>query len=159
MRFRFFTAVAAHALVVSACSTATRGSASERCVPQSMDSSWTARGPVYRDCEVDHAARLRNQRVLPVGYTPTEACETAVLDYVVDEKGVPDLTTVKIVRGNSQTLARALIANLGALQYQPAMKNGAPVRQVVQLRYAATLTVRRARDFRPPPGPVYSCVP
>ena len=155
-----FAIAALGVIITAACSAATRGSGAARCAPQEIDSSWTVGGPVYRACEVDRAARWENTYTRPPDYTPTRGCETAVLDFVVDERGVVDLTTVRTQRSNSLELVEALVASLGRFRYRPAMKNGVPVRQVVRLPIAVAMTRVMVGLPGPPAATVRSaCIP
>ncbi len=153
-----FGAVAV-AFAAAACSAATRGPRAQDCAPETLDPSWTASGQVYRACEVDRTARWDNPDVRP-DYVPSRACETAVLQFVVDTSGSPEPGTVRVVRANSPQLAQALIATMARWRFRPALKGGAPVRQVVEQPMAATLSRVMTGIPRPPratsPG---SCIP
>ncbi len=89
--------------------------------------------PVYPACAVDRKARQLPGGA-PVMYTPSQPvpCIRAVFDVVVDARGVPIASTAKLVRTNDQGFATAMLAALPSLRYEPAMKDGQPVAQLVQ---------------------------
>jgi hypothetical protein len=104
------------------------------CVPTRLDSAWLAAGTVYRDCDVDRPARLLNPTV-PTNYLPPadviQRCLTALIYVVVDTHGTPELSTARIARTNAPEFARALLRTAQSWLFQPALKRGVPVRQVV----------------------------
>jgi hypothetical protein len=98
---------------------------------------YLARGPVYRDCAVDRRARLLTTNGRPQFQPPTPplagtACYSAQIEVVVDSAGVPELETVRVVRANDPAFADAVLASLPRWRYQPALKSGVAVRQVVR---------------------------
>jgi hypothetical protein len=104
------------------------------CVPTRLDSAWLVAGTVYRDCDVDRPARLLNPTV-PTNYLPPadviQRCLTALIYVVVDTHGTPELSTARIARTNAPEFARALLRTAQSWLFQPALKRGVPVRQVV----------------------------
>jgi hypothetical protein len=105
-----------------------------------MDSVYVQGQTLYRDCAVDVRAVLLNPTA-PVDFQPSGArnCYSAAIEFVVDTAGVPELGTARVVRANSDELARALIAALPQWRYRPARKTGLAVRQLVRLERAVTL--------------------
>ena len=144
-----FVVAAAAVLSTGACAAATRGPGARECPPETLDPAWTAGGQVYRSCEVDRVARWDTPDVRP-DYVPSQACETAVLRFVVDTGGSPEPGTVRLVRGNSPQLAQALIATMARWRYRPALRGGVPVRQVVEQGMAVTMTRQTTTIPRPP---------
>ncbi len=153
-------AKAAAALVAGACAAGTRGPAASRCVPEAIDSVWAATGPVYRNCEVDRAARYENAQSVRLDYTPSRDCETVLFDFVVDTTGTVEARTARVVRGNSPPLAQAMVATFPRMRYSPAIKDGVRVRQVVEQGAALRRFVSRPGTMEAPrthtPG---GCIP
>lgn len=125
---------AAWITVAAACGKPGRSPSPVSCVPTHLDSAWLAAGRVYRDCEVDRPARLLNPTV-PTNYLPPanviQRCLTALVYVVVDTTGAPELSTARIARTNAPEFARALLRIAQSWLFQPALKRGVPVRQVV----------------------------
>lgn len=118
-------------LVGLAC--AARSPGAQPCTPVPQD-LWVRGQPVYRECDLDRAARP--PATMPrVQYTPSarQTCLRAVVDVVVNGEGRPIPETVRIVRATEPGFAQAVIASLPAMRYQPAMKDGAPVSQLVRV--------------------------
>lgn len=147
-------------LLLTACSAATRGPGSARCVPEAIDSTWALAGPVYRNCDVDRQARQDNMGANPPDYTPTRACETAVFAFVVDTAGLIERLTARAVGGNSPAFAQAIAATMSRWRFRPAIKGGVAVRQVVWAPFAATRTVENPSQLRQPRvSSQVSCIP
>jgi hypothetical protein len=75
-------------------------------------------------------------------YTPntrsrSSSCTSAELEYVVDENGLIEPGSAHVLRSTDPQFADAVINVLPAWHYQPAMKDGKPVRQIT--RYKATV--------------------
>jgi hypothetical protein len=79
--------------------------------------------------------------------TPRSSCSKVVIDMVVDTTGKPLLQTVKVVRSTDPQWTEAIVANVPALRYTPAKKNGQVVQQLV--RYERTLNVRSSTTSMP----------
>jgi hypothetical protein len=137
---------------VAACSASTaRAAASASCDPRSQDSVFTVAAPAFRDCAVDTKVRLLTPDVRPdvssstAGATPIARgsnCYFVDLDFVVDTTGQVELGTAHVVRTSHQGFADALMATLPRLRYEPAIRGGAPVRQIVtEHRAISTMTV------------------
>jgi hypothetical protein len=112
---------------------AARSAGSSACAPVRAEFSLFGQ-TVYRDCEVDRRARL--QTPLPeVPYTLRrgESCVRATIDFVVDAAGHPVLSTARVARGSDPTFAEAVLGTLEALRYEPALKEGRAVPQLVRL--------------------------
>ena len=103
----------------------------------SVDSASFARiagAGIYRDCDVDKAARLRNTPD-PRYVVPREkSCVSATLEFVVDSAGVPDTMSVLVVETDDREFAQAAIKTLSRWRYEPAVLQGRPVSQMVRER-------------------------
>ena len=129
--------VLAIVIASDACAGATTRAREASCILAPADSMYLARGPVYRDCAVDRRARLLTTNGRPQFQPPTPplagtACYSAQIEVVVDSAGVPELETVRVVRANDPAFADAVLASLPRWRYQPALKSGVAVRQVVR---------------------------
>ena len=118
-----------------------------RCTGEAPDSALLHRGPVYRDCDVDHPARLRTVD-LPLDYNPptgglgSTRCLRAEFQFVIDTIGRVEQATVRPGNSNDRGLENAVRTNLGQLRYEPARKAGAKVRQVVVFARAVSPIAR-----------------
>lgn len=114
----------------SACAKRTN-TATRRCAQ--VDVALLARGPVYHACEVDRPAKLIG-RPGPLDFRPADfaSCRSATIEFVVDERGVPVSALSRVVRTNDHQLADALLSSVASHRYEPALKDGIPVKQVVQ---------------------------
>jgi hypothetical protein len=137
-RFGIIAATAAAAACASAGGRAERS----RCPLTTRDSTYLARGPVYRDCAVDEKARLTTTNLHP-DYQPTGrpdvGCFAAEVEFVVDSTGVPEVETARVVRANSSVFGDAVLAMVRSLRYEPAKIAGARVRQIVSERRTAVV--------------------
>lgn len=139
-RFAINTALLLFATAVAACaSSANRtetGDGDESgggCGLRPQDSTFAASGPVYRDCAVKTKARLLTTGVHP-DFRPTNPgnnCYSAVLEYVVNANGAPEMNTARIVRTNNQAFAESVLLILPLWTFQPAKQDDVPVRQIV----------------------------
>lgn len=143
------------AAISIACTGAGRTPASRlaACGLADSDSAFLRTGMVYRDCAVDRRARLLTTNIHP-DYRPTPPrtmCYSADLEFVVDASGSPETRTARVVRTNDQGYAESLVATLGSWTYQPAMKDAAPVRQIVIEHQFMAIMVAIVRAGSPPP--------
>ena len=143
--------------VTGAC--ASRGGAPEGgagCALRSSDSVFTRGGPAYRACAVERPAE-RISRVAPViARVDPRECYSAELEFVVGTDGVPEAQTARMLRSSSGEYAPAALLALPQWRYQPALRNGEPVRQIVSEQEKGIQlegAVAGARVVRPgPPG-------
>ena len=128
------------------------------CGLRPSDSAFAVSGPVFRDCAVDTKA----QAVTPnarFDFQPErggagDACYSAEVEFVVNEAGSPEMKTAKVVRTNDQTFAQAFLTAVGTWRYRPAVKDGHPVRQIVdEQRKVQTATVMVRAGSGPPARP------
>jgi TonB-like protein len=150
-------AVVGMAGVVAACATA--GGKRARgvgCDLHDRDSVFAVTGPVYRDCAVDRAARLLTTQTHP-DYRPTtprSTCYSADLEFVVDSRGRPEVPTIQVVRANDQGFAESVLAMVRGWTYDPAVRDGKPVRQIVTSHQVmSTILVVVPKGASPTSGP------
>jgi hypothetical protein len=145
------------ALVGSGCASAGGAAAHhESCALRAADSTFAAGSPVYRDCAVDKKAEPINPssridfRAPQVG----NYCYSADVEFVVDQAGIPEPNTVRIVHANEQVFGQAVLDAVSSWRYRPAIKDGRPVRQIVEERRAVQTAVVVVRaGSGPPAGP------
>jgi hypothetical protein len=115
---------------------------------------------VYRDCSVDRKARLST--VLPrLQYTPStgQTCARVVLDVVVDSTGRPVPGTARVIRATDPNFGLAVLNSVDDMRYEPALKAGRPVPQLVRVERAFTSVMvavpagTPASSVRPPRRP------
>jgi hypothetical protein len=109
------------------------------CTLSKDDSLYTIRAPLYRDCAVDQPARLVTSNVEPdfrVAGTP-QACYVAHMEVVVAADGTPEEPTIRVLRANDPQFADAVRTMIPRLRWQPAVRDGVPVRQVVEVTRSA----------------------
>ena len=147
--------IAGVAIIAGACVTASGKSARRvGCDLSGSDSVFALFGPVYRDCAVDRTAHLLNTQIHP-DYRPTNPrpmCYSADLEFVVDSTGRPEVPTVRVVRSNDQGFAESVLAMVRAWKYDPALRDGRPVRQIVTSHQVMAVVVVRVPAGAPPPS-------
>lgn len=135
-----------------------------KCSGSEPDSSWMLLSPVYRDCDVDKPAKMRgspprlNYQPSPSGMR--DQCWVAAFEFVIDTTGRIEPTTVLALPGNDVDLQEAVMATFDRMKWEPAKKDGQPVRQLHAYRMTAGVVVRAVQvsSGRPgsvpiPPGP------
>ena len=143
--------------IVAACapSLATRQA---RCPLEPRDSVLLNDGPVYRDCAVEHKAKLVASTA-GLNYQPTKPCSAVELELVVDALGMPEQQTVHVIRTNDDVFAGAVIASIRNWRFEPATIDKQPVRQIVRTSRsisAYTITVPAGQS---PEGAASRAVP
>ena len=116
-----------------------------QCSGTMADSAEQALGPIYRDCEVDQPAERQGSQP-SLNFTPPNpiygasvtSCVQAVLQFVVDTLGKPEVATIHTISSNNSEFEHAVIASVGELRYRPARREGMTVRQIVV--YGQTVT-------------------
>jgi hypothetical protein len=152
-------------LLTAACAsanstTSSKASDDSRCQLSRADSAYLKGGPVYRDCAVDQPAKALRSDVMP-NFTPSSLptrvnntkCFTAELEFVVDERGIPDAETARIVSTSDPGFAKAWLDVVPNLRFQPAVKDGSPVRQIVRSKQKSAIVmqpVSGGMSTRPP---------
>lgn len=118
----------------------------KRCTGSPPDSAWMVAAPVYRDCEVETAARLlRGEGRLNVAPGPSgstrSGCLVVEMEFVVDTLGRVELGTARTTRADSRELEAAVQETLVRLEFRPARREDRPVRQMVVHRRSIQLAV------------------
>ncbi|MDE3152955.1 MAG: hypothetical protein KGL93_11970 [Gemmatimonadota bacterium] len=110
------------------------------CSPEKIDAAFAKVGPVYRRCEVDRPALAIDTTFDTQGFvTPAQSCVSAVIDFVIGTNGLPLRQPVKVVETNSLDFARVLTHSISRWRYQPALRDGKPVQEIVRLQAAAQI--------------------
>lgn len=127
------------------------------CALLGRDSVFASRAPVYRECAVDRKAHLVTTDIRTDfrSTTPRTTCYYADLEFVVDTTGRPEMGTAQTVRTNDQAFADAVFATLNRWKYEPALRTGVPVRQIVSAHktLSAIVSVVVVPAGSPPPTP------
>lgn len=110
---------------------------------------------VYRDCAVDRRARP-SSRPIHYGYRPLasgQRCAHAIVDFVVDSTGRPIPETARVVRATDPNFGLLVLQSLESARFEPAIKDGQPVAQLVRIESAVAGAIRQAgvRQPRRPP--------
>ncbi|MEX2284361.1 MAG: hypothetical protein WEE89_17870 [Gemmatimonadota bacterium] len=146
------------AAVAVGCASSGRAAAtSASCALTRQDSTLLAGGPLFRACMVDDTARALNLTGLRTDFRPQpvmgEQCFSAVVEFVVDPRGMPEDGTARVITSTHSNYANAVLAAVPQLRYQPARKAGVPVRQLVRLKQMAAVVVTASRVGGPPSRP------
>lgn len=111
---------------------------------------------VYLACQVDREAKPRG--IAPrIDWTPPASelrdgsCFRADYQFVVDTLGIPDLRTIRDVGATNSGFQQAARDAIPRLRYSPALRNGAPVRQLVS--YTQSAAIRRIITSSPAGSP------
>lgn len=143
-------------VIAVGCSSAPRNAGATRCQLTASDSVYLADGPVYRDCAVDRKAKISGRRNVDFtsAHVPTlgRRCYTVEVEFVVWPAGVPEAETARIVSSNDKVLERAVLASFPSWRYQPARREGMPVRQIVKERLALMAVAVAVRTTSPTQG-------
>jgi TonB family protein len=78
---------------------------------------------------------------MPTSSSRPPACSSVELEFVVDEDGTVEGKTVHIVRTNNVEYGDAILAAVPSWRYQPATRDGKPVRQIVNEKVALVTQV------------------
>ena len=124
---------AAVAALCSAC--AARAAKPSACEPVPAEFALPGQ-TVYRDCSVDKKARPASLPSVPYNPSGGQTCARAVVDVVVDSAGLPVTPTARVVRTTDPSYALAVVASLDATRYEPAVKDGQRVPQLVRIEQA-----------------------
>ena len=115
------------------------------CARQSRDLEKAApTGPVFTEAQVDVAARLLK---MSVPRCPPELYQLgidghAVVAYVVGINGRAEAGSIRIVRSNHASVERPAIEAVRRARFQPAEKDGHPVRMQIEQRFNFLLARR-----------------
>lgn len=103
------------------------------CDVRPEDSVFVATGPAFRDCGVDQRATLTTKEVRPdYQASGPDGCSSADLEYVVSTDGGVELGSARVVRASDDAFAQAALLMLPKLRFQPATRDGVPVRMIVR---------------------------
>ena len=112
--------------------------------------------PTYAACEVDRAATMIGRPQLMSTGSSTSAtppaCVHAEVEFVVDERGHPRTDRIRAVRYNSTEFLNEVKGVVSTLRYEPAMKDGQRVPQVVRFGLTRTTAVVRVPAGSGPPA-------
>lgn len=144
--------------LVGACAAAGASASSRRsdCDLRAQDSVYALAGPVFRDCSVDTKARPTAADAHP-DFRPTSpgnVCYSADVEYVVSTRGEVEQSTGRIVRASNDAYAQSVVNMLPRLKFEPAIRNGIPVRQIVADHHSmatAVVKVAAGAPVTPPP--------
>jgi hypothetical protein len=126
-------AVVCTILTIAACASSGAGRGNN-CPLLDRDSTFSATGAVYRDCAVDKKAVLATTNVRSQ-YRPATAgnnqCFSAEAEFVVDTLGHPEARTARILHATDPRYGEAVMELLPTLRFEPAVRGGERVRQVM----------------------------
>ncbi len=120
----------------------------KRCTGEAPDSTLMAGTPVYRDCDVDRPVKRRgaeprlNMSPASMGALPREGCSYVELEMIVDTAGQVEPTSLRVRRSDSRELEDAVRESVNSLRFEPALKDGKPVRQVWVYKRSIGVVVR-----------------
>jgi hypothetical protein len=143
--------------MVSACASAGAKPGAHRtdCGLTDSDAIFAVGGLVYHDCAVDRAAHLTASNH-PDFRPPTTntACYSVDIEFVVDTAGRPETETARVVSTTDQPFAQSVLASLKDWKFNPAIRDGMPVRQIMSSHQAmqvgrVTVPAGAARPSRP----------
>jgi TonB family protein len=91
----------------------------------------------YLDFQVERAVRARqtSQPVYPERLRAAKIDGEVLVQFVVDEKGVAQMQTVKILKSTDPLFTEAVRKSVAASSFHPAELDGKKVKQVVQLPF------------------------
>lgn len=149
------------AIFAAACASAGSAAgvrAGSRCPLEAKDSVFLAGGPVYRDCAVDRKAEPIADVHPEFRADPTTRCYSAEIEFVVNKNGLPEEETARILHATDRRFAEAVYQTIPRLRYHPALRGGAPVRQIVDFKSAmqsvlVAVPAGSAPPTRPPMSP------
>ena len=107
---------------------------SRECSVDSAAFATHAASGVFRDCDVDKPAKLRNPPTPSYRLPREQNCATATLEFVVDSSGFPDTTTASVIETDDRDFAAAVLKTLPRWRYEPAAHQGRRVSQLVRER-------------------------
>jgi hypothetical protein len=107
---------------------------SASCESRPADSVFAVNGPVFRECGVSVKAKLLTTDLKPE-FTPPSGpgCWRVQYEFVVNAAGLVDPTTARLVKTNSKRLGEAYRAMLSQYRFEPAILEGKPVAQIVEM--------------------------
>lgn len=154
------TVVAAVFGLAAACASGGGGSTGtgtrSGCRPEPRDTIFRSSGVVFRDCAVDRPARALASNPKP-NFTPNTnggpTCYTAEFEFVVDQHGRPEPETIQPRRSTDPAFSTSIAETIPSLVFEPAMKQGEPVKQIVNYKQSISIVkvvVPAGAPMRPP---------
>lgn len=94
----------------------------------------------YLDFQVERAVRVRTAAtpVYPERLRAAKVEGEVLVQFIVDEKGIAQMNSVKILKATDPAFAEAARKSVAASSFHPAELDGKKVKQVVQLPYRFT---------------------
>ena len=125
---------------------ATLGRLAPRCGAHPVAPRPGDRGPTYFSCQVDRPSEPPADRPLdyPVFLADAGVGSEVLLQFVIDERGRVDSTSVKTVVSGHDLFLRAARESLFAWQLRPAERRGRPVRQLMTHLFCFRVPARDA---------------
>lgn len=114
---------------------AAQSAADSACVPLAADPARFGDSPVYRDCQVTQAAKLKRTGVLNYPPPSGPTCVDAEVEFVVDVKGKPIESTFRVLATSTPDFAALLRREVHGWKFDPAKIDGKPVQQLVRDHY------------------------
>jgi len=138
-----------------------------KCIGDPPDSTLTAAGPVYRNCEVDTPAKPLTKTLKPNWGTmplslPVGRCLVAGFTFVIDTLGVPEENTIRPQPHNSPEVEEVVLDLVKRWRFEPATLEGRAVRQFSIYRTAfGSYSMPSGRSGGSPSSmpPVMACRP
>ena len=128
-----------------------------RCNGDEIPTKLLEAGPIYRDCDVDRVARVRPpepELTLDISRPSLrEGCFASEFQFEVDSTGMVVIATVELRRSNLPDLETAMRQTFATLRFEPAIKEGRPVRQWTVYRRALGIARAADRGFSSAPPP------
>ena len=92
--------------------------------------------PLYRACAVTVAARRIASELRPEFFPASRdrSCFSALIEFVVDTLGRPDVRTARLLKATDPSFGVAAMAIVPGLRFEPARLGNRPVRQIYELR-------------------------
>lgn len=115
-----------------------------------------ARHVVYRADQVDQRAHLDTTRLLQLSFPPSlyvaRVAGLVIAEFVVDTAGHVEGGTIGIVSSTAPLFTDAVRVALESASYVPAIKNGRPVRQLIQQSFRFDIERQTGAGDRRQPG-------
>ena len=92
--------------------------------------------PLYRACAVTVAARRIASELRPEFFPASRdrSCFSALIEFVVDTLGRPDVRTARLLKATDPSFGVAAMAIVPGLRFEPARLGNRSVRQIYELR-------------------------
>lgn len=143
MRLRSIPLIAAASLALACASSGNKVVQQASCGLSARDSVFAGPRPVFRECAVQRVAQLASNESHPNfrPSSPRNTCFFADLEFVVDSAGRPETATARVLRANDDKFGEAIVATLPEWKFDPALREGKPVRQIVDFHKTMAVMV------------------